>query len=100
MNIIAPPTQQRFIRGLCIRNRYSMYKNYGLPETMSEYFHLEAGGTWFGDICVVGLQKPDSFVYKYEVYLFSSDKKDPENFQRFYTWLKAKANLRYRKRRM
>lgn len=99
MYIITPPTQQRFIRRLCIINRYNMYKNYDMPETMSEYFHLEAGGNWFGDVCIVGLQERNSYAYKYEVYLFSSDKKDQENFQRFMHWTKAKSTLRYRKRR-
>lgn len=96
MNIITPPTQQRFIRSLCIRNRYNMYKNYDMPETMSEYFHLEAGGNWFGDVCVVGLQERNSYAYKYEVYLFSSDKNDQDNYNRFNTWLQARRNLRYR----
>jgi len=99
MYIIAPPTQQRFIRRLCIINRYNMYKNYDMPETMSEYFHLEAGGMDFGNVIVVGLQERNSYAYKYEVYLFDRDKNDQDNYNRFNTWLQARKNLRYRMRK-
>ena len=97
MNITVPPTQQRFIRSLCIINRYNMYKNYDMPETMSEYFHLEASAADFGNVIVIGLQERNSYTYKYEVYLFDQDANDQDNYNRFKTWLQARRNLRYRK---